>query len=220
MAEKIIDILKEFHCKAVIFDLDGTILDNNAYHLQAWKQYLKNIGREMTDEEYKEKINGRTNRDVVKYLYGDNLTEDEIWKYTMEKEALYRKLYEPHIAPVKGLLELLEVLDKHHIPMAIATSGIKVNIDFMFDHVPIKKYFKKVVDSSHITKGKPDPEVFLTTASFLGVSPEECLVFEDAVVGIIAAKAAGMRVIAVATTLSKEELISADLVINDYTELL
>ena len=100
--------------------------------------------------------------------------------------------------------------------MAIATSGIQPNIDFMFEEVPIKPYFKEVVNSSHITKGKPDPEIYLKTASLLQISPKNCLVFEDAVVGIQSAKAASMKVIAVATTQPKEELTLADRIIDDY----
>jgi HAD superfamily hydrolase (TIGR01549 family) len=117
-------------------------------------------------------------------------------------------------------MELLEILYSHHVPMAIATSGIQVNIDFMFDNVPIKKYFPVIVNSSHISKGKPDPEIFVQAALKLGMEPEKCLVFEDAVVGIRAAKAAGMKVIAVATTQTKQDLAIADLIIDDYTELL
>ncbi len=220
MAAKIINTLKEWNCRAVIFDLDGTILDNNPFHLKSWKQYLKQINREMSDEEYNEKINGRTNHDVVQYLYGDQLSEEEIWQHTMEKEAIYRELYAPHIKAVNGLTEMLEILHQHKIPMAIATSGVQVNIDFMFDNVPIRKYFSKVVDSSHIKKGKPDPEIFLKAADFLNVPPAESVVFEDAGVGIRAAKAAGMKVIAVATTETKDVLKNADLIVTDYTELL
>ncbi len=220
MTEKIVDILKRFKCTAVIFDLDGTILDNNAFHLKSWKEYLKRINKEVSDEDYNKNINGRTNRDVVKYLYGDNLSEEDIWKYTNEKEALYRELYKPYIKPVTGLIQLLKELHDKNIPMGIATSGIQVNIDFMFEHVPIKQYFRTVVDSSFIKKGKPDPEIFIKTADYLGVHADKCLVFEDAVVGINAAKGAGMRVIAVATTHTKEELSIADLIIDDYTELL
>lgn len=216
----ILDTLKDLKCTAVIFDLDGTLLNNNAFHLESWKKYLKNIGREMTDEEYNEKINGRTNKDVVKYLYGNDIPEEEISKCTLEKEAIYRDLYKPHIKPVEGLMELLDILDQNHIPMAIATSGIQVNIDFMFENVPIRKYFRKVVDSSYITNGKPDPEIFLKTAGFLETAPSGCLVFEDAVVGIKAARAAGMKVIALATTHSKQELASADMTIDDYEALL
>jgi beta-phosphoglucomutase len=220
MAENIMDILKKYDCTAVIFDLDGTILDNNAFHLKSWKEYLRRINREMSDEDYNKNINGRTNRDVVKYLYGDDLSEDDIWKYTNEKEALYREMYKPYIKPVNGLIELLKLLYEHNIPMGIATSGIQVNIDFMFENVPIKEYFRTVVDSSFITKGKPDPEIFLKTADYLGIAADKCLVFEDAVVGIKSGKAAGMKVIAVATTHPKEELEMADLIIEDYTALL
>ncbi len=220
MAEKIVDILGKFKSTAVIFDLDGTILDNNAFHLKSWKEYLRRINREISDEDYNTNINGRTNRDVVKYLYGDNLTEEEIWKYTNEKEALYRELYKPYIKPVAGLIPLLEELHNNNIPMGIATSGIQVNIDFMFEHVPIKQYFRTVVDSSFIKRGKPDPEIFVKTADYLGIPAEKCLVFEDAIVGINAARGAGMKVIAVATTHTKEELSIADVVIDDYTVLL
>lgn len=217
--QKIAGVLAGFGSAAVIFDLDGTILDNNAYHLKSWKQYLRNIGREMSDEEFNEKLNGRTNRDVVKYLYGNGVSEEEIRMHTYNKEAIYREMYAPYIRPVPGLISLLQSLQAAGVPMAIATSGIEVNINFMFDHVPIRQYFKKVVDSSYISKGKPDPEIFLTTASFIGVPPQDCLVFEDAVVGVRAAKAAGMKVIAVSTTETREDLHMADMIITDYTEL-
>ncbi len=101
--------------------------------------------------------------------------------------------------------------------MAIATSGIQPNIDFMFQNIPIKKYFDVVVNSSHIKKGKPDPEIYLKVALLLHVLPKDCLVFEDATVGIKSAKAAGMKVIAVATTQPTEELREADMIIDDYT---
>jgi beta-phosphoglucomutase len=213
---KIERILEKFETKAVIFDLDGTLLDNNSYHLKSWLEYLKSIGRDISKEEYNANINGRTNKDVIQYIYKRKMSEEEIWKYTLEKEALYRELYKPFIKPLSGLVNFLEILKEKNIPMAIATSGIQPNIDFMFEEVPIKKYFKEVVNSSHITKGKPDPEIYLKVASLLKLAPKNCLVFEDAVVGIRSAKAAGMKVIAVATTQTKEELSIADIIVDDY----
>ena len=209
-------ILQKFETKAVIFDLDGTLLDNNSYHLKSWLEYLKNIGRDISEEEYNANINGRTNTDVIKYIYQREMPDEEILKYTLEKEAMYRELYKPFVKPITGLINFLEVLQQKKIPMAIATSGIQPNIDFMFEEVPIRQYFKEVVNSSHITKGKPDPEIYLKTASLLNIPPKNCLVFEDAVVGIKSAKAAGMKVIAVATTQTKEELSIADMIIDDY----
>lgn len=216
MENKIEEILQRFHSKAVIFDLDGTLIDNNSYHLTTWKKYLENIGRTISEEEYNANINGRTNKDVIRYIFDKELSDEEILKYSLEKEALYRQVYLPFIKPVNGLMQLLEILEEKKIPMAIATSGIQPNIDFMFENIPIKKYFKTVVNSSHITKGKPDPEIYLKAASILETEPENCLVFEDAVVGINAAKAAGMKVIALATTHPREELTRADMVIDDF----
>ncbi|MBN9350739.1 MAG: HAD family phosphatase [Chitinophagaceae bacterium] len=217
---KAIDLLNEFELQAAIFDLDGTLLDNNYYHRISWIAYLKNAGRNITEEEFNENMNGRTNHDAVQYIFGKDLSEEKITNITLEKEAVYREMYAQYIKPVPGLINLLEFFRNKGLLMAIATSGIQPNIDFMFDHVPIKPYFKAVINSAHITNGKPDPEIYLKTASTLNVQPEHCLVFEDAVVGIEAAKSAGMKVVAVATTEDKKELSNADLIIDDYRELM
>ena len=204
---------------AAIFDLDGTLIDNNSYHLQSWLQYLKDMNREMSEEEYKANVNGRTNKDVIEYIYQRKMDDKEAMKYAHEKEAIYRELYAPYIKPVAGLLELLEKLRSLSIPMAIATSGIQVNIDFLFEPIPIRSYFDVIVNSAHISKGKPDPEIYIKTAELLKVSPAECLVFEDAVVGINSARAAGMKVVGVLTTHKAEELSGADILIKDFSEL-
>ena len=209
-------ILNKFDTKAVIFDLDGTLLDNNSFHRKTWEAYLKNMGKQISEEEFNTHLNGRTNKDAVEYIYGRKMSKEESTKYTLEKEALYREIYLPFIKPISGLIEFLDYLHKKNIPMAIATSGIQPNIDFMFEHVPIKKYFKTIVNSLHIKKGEPDPEIYIKAASLLGVDPKKCLVFEDAVVGIKSAKAAGMKVIALSTTQSKKELADENLIIDDY----
>lgn len=220
MAESILEVLKRFQCSAVIFDLDGTMLDNNPYHLRAFRQFLRSNKREMSDEEYNSRINGRTNRDVMTYIFGSDMSEEELQQRIEEKEGLYRQLYANDIRPVDGLPELLNTLDRNQVPMAIATSGIQPNIDFMFEHLPIRKYFRAVINSAHIRKGKPDPGIFLKTAEAINVAFERCLVFEDSIVGITAAKSAGMKVIAVTTTHRREELSMADMTISNYTELL
>ena len=216
IGEKINATLKKFDAKAVIFDLDGTLLDNNSFHRKTWEAYLKNIEKVISPEEFNANINGRTNKDAIEYIYGRKMSEEESTRYTLEKEALYRQIYKPFIKPVPGLLHFLEILYKKNIPMAIATSGIQPNIDFMFENLPIKHYFKVIVNSSHIINGKPHPEIYLKAASLLDISPKNCLVFEDAVVGIRSAKAAGMKVIAVATTQTKEELSIADMIVDDF----
>ncbi|MDB5250623.1 MAG: haloacid dehalogenase [Segetibacter sp.] len=205
--------------KAVLFDLDGTLLDNNEVHLKAWKQYLKENGKEISDDDFKENISGRTNKDAIEHVYDKKMSEEEASEFYLQKEKIYREMYKADIAPIAGLPEFLKELEEHNITMAIATSGITVNIDFMFEHVPIKQYFKKIISSKDIRKGKPDPEIFLKTAEAVNTPPANCIVFEDSTSGVQAGKAAGMKVVALTTTHSPEELKEADLVIKDYTEL-
>ena len=204
---------------AVIFDLDGTLIDNNSFHLKAWQEFYKKRNRSLTEKEYKKKFNGKTNADVLTYVFKEPLSPQENDRYTNEKEDLYRKIYEPHIKPVKGLLNLLQQLQNAGVPMAIATSGIKVNIDYMFKHIPIQHYFKTVIYSAHIQKGKPDPEIYLVTAKKLNVTAKKCVAFEDSVAGIQSAKAAGMKVVAIATTHTPKELTVADKLIYNYDEI-
>ena len=205
--------------KAVLFDLDGTLLDNNEVHFKAWKKYLKDNGKEISDEDFKENISGRTNQDAVEYVYDKKMSKEEAEKYYLKKEEIYREMFAPDIKAINGLEAFLEDLKNNGVTMAIATSGIKVNIDFMFDNVPIKQFFDKIVDANDIKKGKPEPEIFLKTAEEVGFTGEQCIVFEDSIAGVQAGKAAGMKVVALTTTHTPEELKEADLVIKDYTEI-
>ncbi|HRH59010.1 MAG TPA: HAD family phosphatase [Chitinophagaceae bacterium] len=204
---------------AVIFDLDGTLIDNNAYHIEAWKAFYAKHGFVFSHEEYKNTINGKINRDIFPLIFGRQVSATDIDAYTEEKEALYRELYAPHIAPVPGLIDFLEELSAAGIPLAIATSGIPVNINFMFEHVAIQKYFDAVIDSNNVVNGKPHPEIFLKAAAKLNADPLFCTAFEDSVSGVRSAKAAMMKVIALTTTHTKEDLHEADKIITDYTTI-
>ncbi len=205
--------------EAVIFDLDGTLIDNNAYHIEAWKIFYDKIGKPFSKEEYTNNINGRINRDIFNYIFDTILSADMIDEYSIEKESMYRNLYAPHIKPIDGLIDFLDELENEKIPKAIATSGMPPNINFMFEHVPIKKYYADVIDASQITKGKPHPEIFLKAATAVNANPEYCVAFEDSVAGIRSAKAAGMKVVGLTTTHTAEEIKEADLIIKDYTEV-
>ncbi|MFT4155818.1 HAD family hydrolase [Parafilimonas sp.] len=205
--------------QAVIFDLDGTLIDNNAYHIEAFKAFYDKIGKPFSLEEYKQHINGRVNREIFNYVFNTTLSPEKIEAYTNEKEGLYRELYAPHIKPVEGLIDFLNELEKANIPKAVATSGIIPNINFMFEYIPIRNYFLSVIDSTQIKTGKPHPEIFLKAAGSVHADPSACVAFEDSLAGIQSAKAAGMKVVALTTTHTAEDLHEADLIIKDYTEI-
>jgi beta-phosphoglucomutase family hydrolase len=205
--------------QAVIFDLDGTLIDNNAYHIQAFKEFYEKIGKSFSLEEYKQHINGRMNREIFDYVFNTTLSPEKIEEYTNEKEGLYRELYAPHIKPVNGLLDFLNELEEAKVPKAVATSGIIPNINFMFEHIPIRNYFLSVIDSTQIKTGKPHPEIFLKAAISVNAVPSACVAFEDSLAGVQSAKAAGMKVVALTTTHTAEDLHDADLIIKDYTEI-
>jgi len=204
----------------VAFDLDGTLIDNNHFHILAWQEFYKRRNRApLTEKEFIKNFNGKTNADVLKYVFDYELTKEEMIQYTNEKEEIYREIYKPFIKPVDGLLELLELLRQQHIPMVIATSGIPVNIEFMLQHLPIRQYFTHIINSTHITHGKPHPEIYQKAAEALGFPPQQCIAFEDAVAGILSAKSAGYKVIALTTTHHATELQPADKIVKDFTTI-
>ncbi len=205
--------------QAIIFDMDGTLIDNNPYHILAWQEFYKGLGRELTLEHYKKNMNGKVNREIFEDIFNRKLTPEELTDYIHQKESLYRQLYEPHIAPISGLMDLLQSISAAKIPMAVATSGLPVNIQFAFDRLSMRHYFEVVVDSTYITKGKPNPEIYLKAAELVQADPAKCVAFEDAIAGIRSAKSAGMKVVALSTTHAREDLGEADLIINDYNDI-
>jgi HAD superfamily hydrolase (TIGR01509 family) len=138
-----------------------------------------------------------------------------------EKEAIYREIYAPTIVPQEGLLELLVALRDENILCAVGSSGYRANVDFVLDKCNIEPYFSAIVAGDEVTRCKPDPEIYLTVAAKLGLSPEECIVFEDAEAGIEAAKRAGIKVIALATTFDRDFLkgTEADMIIDEFRDI-
>jgi beta-phosphoglucomutase len=189
-----------------IFDMDGVIVDNHQWHFEAWFEFGRRHGLNISQEEFSRYF-GSTNHLVLKSLFGDTISEQEITSMGNEKEAIYRELYRPFIKPVDGLPLFLQNASDRGIPMALATSAPFENVKFTLDATGLERYFKVITDSSMVSRGKPDPQVYQITAAKLGVQPSECIVFEDSVPGILSAKSAGMRVIGVATTHKSDELL-------------
>ncbi len=206
---------------AALFDMDGVLVDNHRYHTESWQQFATRYERTITPAQYAQFINGRVAADSMPYVMQHALTPDEVSTLTEEKEAIYRNLYASELAPTPGLIDFLTALRAHNVPMAVGTSAPVSNIAFTLDGIGIRSYFSAIVDASMIHRGKPDPEIYRTAAKKLGVLPERCVVFEDALSGIEAGLRAGMAVVALATTHSRDELTTtkAQLIIDDFTHL-
>lgn len=198
--------------------MDGVIVDTNPFHKKAIDQFCAKYGFRLTEDELRFRIYGRTNKDWITNLFGA-LTPRQLEHYANEKEQLFRHLYEPHIKPVEGLIELLEQLSAADVPCAIATSAPAANVDFVLKHIPIRKYFTVILDERSVTHGKPHPEIYLSTARALGLPGRQCVVFEDSLSGVESARAAGCKVIGITTTHAAAELKETDLAVSNFTGL-
>jgi HAD superfamily hydrolase (TIGR01509 family) len=199
--------------------MDGVIVDNHQYHTRAWQTFCKKHNIPLTEEDYRDNINGRTAPAIMQYLFGEDITDELILEYTIEKESLYRTLFAPHLALTPGLQTFLDKAKAANLPMAVATSAPTENVEFTLDGLNIRKYFSAILDQHAVTKGKPDPEVYTKACAALELPSENCVVFEDAISGIKAGLAAGCTVIGVATSHSKEELTASKKNIYDFNEI-
>jgi beta-phosphoglucomutase len=203
---------------AFLFDMDGVVIDSNPFHKIALRQFCKKYGYDLSEEQLKEKIYGRTNKDWLTNIFG-KLDEKTLKAYADEKEALFREIYANDIKPVEGLVSFLNKMDDLKIPRAIATSAPRANVDFTLSKTGTEKYFPVILDDSFVSMGKPHPEIYLKTAAALNFDPKNCIVFEDSLSGVKAGKASGCKVVGITTTHSREELGETDLVIDNFEEL-
>lgn len=190
--------------RALIFDMDGTLVDNMGVHLDVWRRVLQEHGVEVERGAFYRDTAGKTNPEILRAYLGAHLDDAEVARLAAYKEGLYRQIYRP--VPLPGLLALLESAHRQGVPMALATSGGPPNIDFIVDALGIRTYFSALVSAEEGLPGKPAPDLFLAAAARMGVEPSQCLVFEDALAGIEAARRAGMPVAVLTTTLLPEEV--------------
>jgi beta-phosphoglucomutase len=207
---------------AFIFDMDGTLVDNMGAHHAAWEQFLARYKIKLTRDELRLRMHGKTNREILLDIVDPSLSDVDIERLADEKERLYREEYHAQVKAVAGLDHFLVRVHDARIPCAVATSANAPNIKFVFDLLGLHQTFDAVVGAEQISRGKPDPEVYLLAAQKLGVAPEHCLAFEDSFPGLEAAHRAGMAVIAVTTGHDADEVRRAPGVvdvIDDYEDL-
>jgi beta-phosphoglucomutase len=184
---------------ALIFDLDGVIVDSNPVHREAWEIYNRRLGIETT-EEMQQRMYGKRNDQIIRDYLGDHLSDTDVFAHGAAKERLFRELIGPklssHIVPGAR-----EFLTRHQdLPMAVASNAEEANVSFVLQTAGLAQFFRAVVDGHQVSNPKPAPDVFLKAAELLGAEPRDCIVFEDSYSGVQAGLAAGMHVIGIRTT--------------------
>ncbi len=209
--------------KAFLFDLNGTMIDDMGYHVKAWYDILNNdLQAGLSWDEVKVQMYGKNDELLVRVFGEDRFTKAEMAGLSVEKERRYQKAYFPDLKLIDGLQELLDYAKRENIPCAVCSAAIPFNINFVLDNLNIRSYFKTIVSADDVAVSKPHPETFLKAASFLGIDPKDCIVFEDAPKGVEAALNAGMPAI-VLTTMHEphefEQYTNVTDFIKDYTGL-
>ena len=216
--EKTVDI------QGVVFDIDGTLLDNMAFHQEAFNTWAAKHGLPALTMETRHWMDGKRNRDIFPYLLKREMTVDEVELLADEKESLYRTLSKGRLSALTGLERLLQLLQARGLPVALATSAPHANVRHTLAELNFTTRLPLVARSDEVPRGKPFPDVFLKAAEMMGVDPTRCLAFEDAPAGIIAAREAGMTTIGVTTSYPPDVLGATEppphAIVRDYDQFL
>ncbi|AXA91001.1 HAD family phosphatase [Massilia sp. YMA4] len=208
--------------RAFIFDMDGTIVDNMAFHTKSWLAFFERRGQAIDADAFFRATAGRQGHEIMRTYLGADLTLEQTAELDAEKEELYRELYAPHLEAVAGFEQFVATAQEADVRLAVATAAPPANIVFTLDGLDLRRHFDAVVGAADVARGKPNPDVFLLAAERCGVAPEHCIVFEDAPLGVEAARRAGMRAVVLTTTLPADAFAEFDNVIRvarDFTEL-
>jgi beta-phosphoglucomutase family hydrolase len=204
--------------EAVLWDMDGVIADTMQYHCSAWQDILKEMGVTLTNEEFRP-LFGQRHDNIIRYALGNNLTHAQIEALSDRKQALYRQRVAKDIRALPGAIELIKSLNKNKIKTALASSATQENIDIIVKGLKLEKYFQAYVGGPEVAEGKPSPLIFQLAAKKLGTQPSSCVVIEDAIAGVTAAKTAGMKCVAVTNSHPREKLSAADLIVDSLKEV-
>lgn len=205
--------------QAVIFDMDGVICHTNPYHSQAFKIFFEKRNLFPTEEEFMLHMYGKNNGYILSHFLGRKIEGQELLELEDEKESLFREIYQHHVDPIPGFLEFFRGLRKEGVKTGVATSAPFANLELIAGRLDLFPHLESALASEHVSKHKPDPEVYLKTAKNISVDPSNCVVFEDSFSGVSAAKNAGMKVVGVLSSHSVAELPVCDFYIEDYSNL-
>jgi beta-phosphoglucomutase len=195
--------------RAVLFDLDGTLIDNMEYHIAAWVELGRELGHALSREQVLRDFSGRRNEEILQKLLARPLAAEELARLADRKEARYRELYAPQLTLMPGAGALIERLTARGVAIGIATAAPRSNREFALNGLGLTQRVQAVVGAEAVTRGKPAPDLFFEAARQLSRAPDQTLVFEDAVLGCEAGRAAGMIVCGITTSASSEALMAA-----------
>ncbi len=204
---------KEAH-GAVIFDMDGVMVQTAPQHFAAWRQVFAEMGREFSKEEFRATF-GRRNQEILRHILGDGISEVQVEVLGRKKEEHYRALVRGEVEAAPGFIPLLEALRDNEFKIAVGTSAPRQNVELILDVLSVRERLDVVVTAEDVDRGKPDPETFLLAAQRCNIEPKGCVVFEDSVAGIEAARAAGMRCIGV----GRPDIAQADLMVDSLAKV-
>jgi HAD superfamily hydrolase (TIGR01509 family) len=204
--------------KAVLWDMDGTIVDSSCYHRQAWRDTFQRQGIEFTDEAYQFTL-GRRNDEIIRRYFSPGLSQQEVDLIAGQKEEYFRKYIKGNIRPFPFVSEMIKSLAAAEFRLAVVSSATIENIRLITEELSIGTFFDLFITGKDVAVGKPSPLGYLTAAERLSVAPQQCIVIEDAAAGVSAAKRGGMYCIAVTNTCPKEALAEADIVVNRLDEI-
>lgn len=206
--------------KAFIFDMDGVIIDSEPLQLQSFNKVLQRFGHLVEMDDFKHKYMGLKDAQICERMVGDYELPITPEEFVDEKRRSYLEILQgDEILPMPGVVSAIKKLYQR-VPLAIASSSNRSEIETITERFGIRQYFKVFVSAHEVSSGKPAPDVYLKTSEELGVDPTECGVIEDTLVGIRSAKAAGMYCVGITTTHTKDELKEADKIITSFEELL
>ncbi|MCB2178721.1 HAD family phosphatase [bacterium] len=208
---------QSFNNFAVLWDMDGVLVDTGNLHYLTWQQALAEVDFSLSKEAFLSTF-GQNNNSIIKLWFGEDVTPQFIQQISERKEELFRQQLQGNVHLLPDVRTWLANFQQWGLKQAVASSAPMENIDALVDVFEIRGYFDALVSGEKLP-GKPNPDVYLKAAEEVSIAPERCVVIEDAVHGVEGAKAAGMRCIAVQTTNTAAALAKADLIVEDLTKL-
>lgn len=209
--------------KAILFDMDGTMIDSMPHHMSTWLDFAQKYGVAMGIDELMRRTTGRTGLECVRLvLQQPDMDENHAWALVHEKERLYRNIFGPIFKEVPGFSAFYAATRTLGLKVGVGTAGDIHNVEFALGHLRMEPPPDAIARGDEGLSGKPTPAIFLAAAQRLGIDPEQCIVFEDAPLGIEAARRAGMRAVGICTSNTPQELAGPHVItcVRNYGELL